>query len=78
MREFTSIGQAVSFVLDNMPVGTKFHGNELHDMVANVYPKAKYAYVDTVMRKARQYRRSCFKCTNYQLSEYERVDGWKE
>ena len=73
MKEFTSIGQAVSFILDNMPVGTIFHGNELHEMVVNVYPKASKAYVDTVMRKARQYRRDSFKCINHQTSKYERV-----
>lgn len=73
MKEFKSIGQAVSFILDNMPVGTIFHGNELHEMVVNVYPKASKAYVDTVMRKARQYRRDSFKCINYQTSKYERV-----
>lgn len=73
MKEFTSIGQAVKHVIDNMAVGTVFHGNELHDMVAEIYPKATHAYVDTVMRKARQYRRECFRCINYQTSKYERV-----
>lgn len=78
MKEFKSIGQAVSHVLDNMPVGTVFHGNELHEMVAMVYPKARDAYVDTVMRKARQYRREYFKCISYSESVYERVKPWKE
>ena len=73
MDRFNSIGQAVKHVIDNMPVGTQFHGNELHAMVAMVYPKARDAYVDTVMRKARQYRRECFKCLSYTTSKYERI-----
>lgn len=73
MDRFTSIAQAVRHVLDNMPVGTRFHGNELKDMVAEVYPKASSAYVDTVMRKARMYRRECFRCLSYTHSMYERI-----
>lgn len=70
---FNSIGQAVRHVIDNMEVGTRFHGNELHAMVVMVYPQARDAYVDTVMRKARKYRRECFRCISHTTSEYERI-----
>lgn len=71
--EFTSISQAVRHVLDNMPVGTIFYGNQLHEMVVELYPKGRNCYVDTVLKKARQYRRDKFKCLNPAKSKYKRV-----
>ena len=70
---FTSIAAAVQVVIDNMPVGTIFHGNELKDKVVALYPKADKCYVDTVMRKARLYRRSSFRVIDYTHSKYERI-----
>ncbi|MCL2792692.1 MAG: hypothetical protein FWD87_06340 [Spirochaetaceae bacterium] len=73
-RKIKSIKDAVIAVIDNYPIGYRFYGHRLHSDVIRIYPAAENAYVDTVLRKARQYRRSSFRAVN-QKSLYEKIAG---
>ena len=68
-----SMSEAVRVVIDRYPVGYRFHGNELHDDVARVYPRATRQYPDTIMRMARRHRRDSFRCVNRDISLYEKI-----
>jgi len=68
-----SMAAAVKTVINGYPVGYQFHGNQLHDDVAHLYPKAKKMYVDTVQRAMRRYCHHQYKTVNQNKSLYERV-----
>jgi hypothetical protein len=69
----SSMSEAVRVVIDSYPQGHQFHGNELHDDVAVIFPEAKYSYPDTVLRMARRHRRWSFRPVNHNKSLYEKV-----
>lgn len=47
--EIDSMSAAIRCVIDGMPDGTCFFGNELKKKVVRVYPKARHAYVASVL-----------------------------
>jgi hypothetical protein len=64
---------AVIVVLTSYPKGHQFHGNQLHDDVAHIYPDARNMYVDTLMRMMRRHCSSLYKTVNHNRSLYEKV-----
>ena len=59
-----SMSAAVISIIDSYPVGYRFFGNELHNDVAAIYPKAQFMYTDTLLRMARRHRRAAFRAAN--------------
>jgi len=70
---FTSIAASVRYIVDKMPKGTEFHGNDLKKEVVKLYPAARYCYVDTVLRKMRECRNGRVKCISVARSLYRKV-----
>lgn len=69
---FSELTRAVTKTIDEMPVGTKFYGNQLQNLVTARCPDAGTKYTDTIMRIARKYRRYSYRAINNR-GEYERV-----
>ncbi len=65
--------EAVREVIRNYPKGHQFHGNQLHDDVSQLYPKARTMYTDTLMRAMRRHCRNQYKSVDHNNSLYERI-----
>lgn len=76
MEEIKNMSQAIRQVIDGLPEGQEFHGNELKKMVVKIYPSAKYTYVASVLHCMRIVRGDVVKCINRDASLYriERKD----
>jgi hypothetical protein len=74
--QIPSMSAAVRDVIDSYPDGYMFHGNELHDDVARVYPEATHQYVDTVLRMMRRHRRDNVVVVDQNNSLYKKVDAY--
>jgi hypothetical protein len=68
-----SMTEAVIAVLKNYPKGHQFHGNQLHDGVAALFPKAERMYTDTIMRMMRRHCSAQYKTVDQNKSLYEKV-----
>jgi len=68
-----SMTAAVKAVMNAYPVGHQFHGNQLHDDVARLFPKARTMYTDTIQRAMRRFCRHQYKTIDHNKSLYERV-----
>ena len=60
--EVDSMSAAIRCVIDGMPDGTCFFGNELKKKVVRVYPKARHAYVASVLHCMRRCRGDVVEC----------------
>jgi hypothetical protein len=67
-----SMADAVRQVIRGYGKGYRFHGNELHNDVADLYPPARTMYTDTIQRAMRRYCRHVVKCINQNNSLYEK------
>jgi hypothetical protein len=68
-----SMTEAVIAVLKSYPKGHQFHGNQLHDGVAALFPKAGRMYTDTIMRMMRRHCSAQYKTVDQNKSLYEKV-----
>jgi hypothetical protein len=68
-----SMTEAVRVVINGYPTGHRFHGNQLHDDVALLFPKARNMYTDTVMRMMRRHCSAQYKTVDQNKSLYERI-----
>jgi len=68
-----SMAQAVRKVIDSYKVGYQFHGNQLHNDVAALYPPARKMYTDTIQRAMRRYCHCQYKTIDQNRSLYERI-----
>jgi len=68
-----SMAQAVRKIIRDYPAGYQFHGNELHNDVADIYPRARTMYTDTIQRAMRRYCHHQYKTVDQNRSLYERV-----
>jgi hypothetical protein len=71
-KELKSMAQAVREVIRGYAAGFQFHGNELHNDVAVLYPPARTMYTDTIQRAMRRYCRYAVKCIDQNSSLYEK------
>jgi hypothetical protein len=67
-----SMADAVRRVISGYETGYRFHGNELHNDVAAIYPPARTMYTDTIQRAMRRHCRHVIKCINQNSSLYEK------
>jgi len=72
-EELSSMAAAVRKVIGDYPVGYQYHGNQLHNDVTRLYPKAEKMYTDTVQRAMRRYCHLQYKTIDQNKSLYERV-----
>jgi hypothetical protein len=72
-EKIKSMSDAVIVVIDSYTKGHQFHGNQLHDDVAHIYPLSTCQYPDTILRMARRHRRSSFRTIDRNKSLYEKV-----
>ena len=68
-----SMADAVRVVINNYKSGYMYHGNQLHDDVAILYPPARKMYTDTIQRAMRRFCKHQYKTVNHNKSLYERV-----
>ena len=73
MSKLESMSAAVIETLDGYPVGHQFHGNELHNDVARIYPPARTMYTDTIQRMMRRHCGHLYKTINQNKSLYEKI-----
>lgn len=72
-KAIKSMSEAVRVVIDGYEKGHQFFGNQLHDDVATLFPKATRMYPDTLMRMMRRFCAHQYKTINHNKSLYERV-----
>jgi hypothetical protein len=72
-NELGSMSEAVRVVFDQYPKGHEFYGSELKRDVVKIYPKAKFMYPDSLLRKMRYWRHGRYKCLNIMKSLYRKV-----
>ena len=63
---------AVKVVIRGYKIGKTFHGHQLHDDVAAIYPRARTCYTDTIQRVMRKYFRYNIRCIDIKKSLYEK------
>ena len=68
-----SMTDAVRTVIERYPKGYQFHGNELHNDVASLFPDARRMYTDTIMRMMRRHCSAQYKTVDQNKSLYEKV-----
>ena len=71
--KINSMAAAVIRVINDYPSGHQYHGNELHNDVAWLYPKARNMYTDTIMRAMRRHCHYLYKTVDQNRSLYEKV-----
>ena len=74
-KKLKSMADAVRKVVSEYKAGHRFHGNQLHEDVSLLYPKAKTMYTDTVQRAMRRYCRHLYKTIDHNKSLYERIEA---
>ena len=67
------MADAVRLIIRDYNTGHRFHGNELHNDVAGIYPPARTMYTDTIQRAMRRHCRHSVKCVNHNSSLYEKL-----
>ena len=68
-----TMSDAVIVIINGYKKGNRFHGNELHNDVAKIFPEAGNMYTDTILRMARRHCRGSFRPVNHNKSLYEKV-----
>lgn len=68
-----TIEKALKKIFDEWGEGKMFYGYELKNCVANYVPETENSYIETIMRKARQYVRDRFICVDGKTSLYKVV-----
>ena len=71
--KINSMADAVKNVIAGYQIGYRYHGNQLHNDVALLYPKARDMYTDTIQRAMRRHCHSQYKTVDQNRSLYERV-----
>jgi len=71
---FDSIAEAVRYIVDTMPIGYKFHGNDLKRFVVKLKPDAEFCHVDSCLRPLRKWcKHKVVNIGAKHLSHYMRV-----
>ncbi len=68
--EINSMSEAIRFVIDGMPEGTCFFGNELKNKVVGIFPEAKHTYIASILHCMRRCRGDVVECIDRNDSLY--------
>lgn len=72
-KRLNSMSEAVRTVVGEYKKGYQFHGNQLHEDVVALYPKARRMYTDTLLRMMRRFCAHQYKSVDHNRSLYERI-----
>ncbi len=70
---YGSLSAAVSAVIESMPDGQYFFGNELHESVNKIYPEAKDVYISSVLQAMRRKCKNLVRCVDRDDSLYQKI-----
>jgi len=71
--EYNSMPDAVLGVVESMPDGQFFFGNELHSAVAEVFPEAGKIYVSSILQAMRRKCGDMVRCVDKNDSLYQKI-----
>lgn len=71
--EVASMPEAIQEVIEAMPEGHCFFGNELHDAVVKIYPAARDTYVSSILQAMRRKCGQIVRCINPSESLYQKL-----
>lgn len=70
---YGSMHSAVMAVIESMPDGQFFYGNELQEAVARIYPEGKNTYVSSVLQAMRRRCGDMVRCVDRNDSLYQKI-----
>ena len=71
--EYDSLPEAIFAVVESMPDGQFFYGNELQEAVARIYPEGKNTYVSSVLQAMRRRCGDMVRCVDRNDSLYQKI-----
>ena len=71
--EYESMSDAVLGVVEGMPDGQFFFGNELHESVAKVFPEAGKIYISSILQAMRRKCGDMVRCVDKNDSLYQKI-----
>ena len=67
--------EAVRRTIKGYRAGHHFFGNELHNDVVRLFPKARKMYTGTILKALRKHCRASYVCINHNKSLYKKIKG---
>ena len=71
--EYESMSEAVLGVVESMPDGQFFFGNELHESVVKVFPEAGKIYISSILQAMRRKCGDMVRCVDKNDSLYQKI-----
>lgn len=71
--EYESMSDAVLGVVESMPDGQFFFGNELQEAVAKVFPEAGKIYISSILQAMRRKCGDMVRCVDRNDSLYQKI-----
>lgn len=71
--EYESMSDAVLGVVESMPDGQFFFGNELHKSVVKVFPEAGKIYISSILQAMRRKCGDMVRCVDKNDSLYQKI-----
>lgn len=71
--EYESMSDAVLGVVESMPDGQFFFGNELHESVVKVFPEAGKIYISSILQAMRRKCGDMVRCVDKNDSLYQKI-----
>ena len=71
--EYESMSDAVLGVVESMPDGQFFFGNELHESVVKVFPEAGKIYISSILQAMRRKCGDMVRCVDRNDSLYQKI-----
>lgn len=71
--EYDSLPEAIVAVVESMPDGQFFFGNELHEAVIKIYPQSRDVYISSVLQAMRRKCGDMVRCVNKNDSLYQKI-----
>lgn len=71
--EYDSLPEAIFAVVESMPDGQFFFGNELHEAVMKIYPASKDTYISSILQAMRRKCGDMVRCVDRNDSLYQKI-----
>lgn len=71
--EYETMPEAILAVVESMPDGEFFYGNELHNAVAEVFPPARTVYISSILQAMRRKCGDMVRCVDHNDSLYQKI-----
>ena len=73
LMEYDTMPEAILAVVESMPDGQFFFGNELQNAVAEVYPPARTVYISSILQAMRRKCGDMVRCVDHNDSLYQKI-----